>query len=74
MSLILTTLKRDEPTSENDLTIALQRHGLYDDNLKKRAVSTLHDQNKIRWVAFRGWCFGGRPEIEATRDWEAARR
>lgn len=48
------------PTSESNLTRLLTSNG-WDQDRIQAAVNEAQSRNLIRWVAFEGWCKGGRP-------------
>ncbi len=56
---VIALLSPTTPTSETDLYLLL-REDLSRDEIKA-AVSECLFRNEIRWVAFQGYCRGGRP-------------
>ena len=59
--LVLQALDEAKPTSEAALRIVFAKRGIRGEDVQQ-AVNTLHARNDVRWVAFQGWCKGGRPE------------
>lgn len=60
MTFVLRTLDEVEPCLEYDLRRIGQSQGIHPEDLAD-AVNLLLSDNAIRWVAFRGYCKGGRP-------------
>lgn len=58
---VVSLLSADHPTSESTLYGLLKGMGWSRDQME-RAVNEAQAKNEIRWVAFRGWLRGGRPE------------
>lgn len=58
---VLKALSFEKPTQEWALRMLFAKQGVAGEDVK-RALDTLHSRNEIRWVAFSGWCRGGRPE------------
>lgn len=61
IALVLECLSPNEPLGERQLLDALAMKGV-EHEAAKDAVNVAHGLNMIRWVAFDGWCLGGRPE------------
>lgn len=60
---ILNLLRPDVPFSEGNIRAEVERGCLrrYELVDVERTINELQGENKIRWVAFSGWCRGGRP-------------
>lgn len=58
--LVTSLLSPDYPTGESELMGLLAQDGLTLDEAK-RTLDGLMADGDIRWVAFRGYCRGGRP-------------
>lgn len=53
----------DEPLPEMVLRnrVHIDPRGTHDPELAQRVINDMHSENKIRWVAFEGFAWGGRP-------------
>lgn len=57
---VVSLLSETHPTSESDLLGLLYGEGLTREQALE-AIALAQARNEIRWVAFQGWCKGGRP-------------
>lgn len=61
--VVLAILSPTEPLSEASIREEVDNGCLREWSLDDvvYVINSLHGRNKIRWVAFEGWCLGGRP-------------
>jgi SOS response regulatory protein OraA/RecX len=57
---VASMLSVTEPTTEKDLFRKLIEAGMESEEIVV-TINECHMRNEIRWVAFQGWCLGGRP-------------
>lgn len=57
---VLVLLDAETPMKESEL-LALGKASGFKSAEIKDATAVLHNRNEIRWVAFHGYCLGGRP-------------
>lgn len=62
-NMILQMLQQFDPMSEEAIRSEIRDGCLraWDRDLVQYILNSLQERNVIRWIAFRGWCLGGRP-------------